>query len=252
MPNEPDFSLAAAIHRHNERVLTRAGDEPALFTWSTVKSQRKAGYRAGLLAGASTVAALAGLAMVLACLLGGCATPGAPIREQDELHQPFKPGWVITIAGVIYVPKGTIELYTKEPISAGAAAVVVHERIHAAHQVKLGSVEWSVLYFIDAAFRWSEERLAYEAEIAELIRRGGSTNSRGAAMNMALQTTPAAPNNGDHWYDTTQQALSHRVGATTANSITQQLSGTVATITSQPNFNNTLTETTFFGTLVSP
>ena len=51
-------------------------------------------------------------------------------------------------------------------------ALLLHERVHSQRQIEAGLAPWLARYVADADFRWREERLGWEQEIATLTRAG--------------------------------------------------------------------------------
>ena len=97
------------------------------------------------------------VAIVTACLFLGCTT------TPDGYHiatSPFEhnPEFLTSSFGIIWIPAGW-QANTQE-----RKAVLEHEKLHIRRMRQIGILAWHWCYFVDSAFRWDEEREAYELQ----------------------------------------------------------------------------------------
>lgn len=78
----------------------------------------------------------------------------------------------MTVYGVVYVPPGHLEEFTREPLAPTAGALMDHEQFHATRQHADGMLVFNLRYLESGAFRWTEESLAYEVQLGDLGRAG--------------------------------------------------------------------------------
>lgn len=124
-----------------------------------------------------TIRLLIGLVFALA----GCSSPRSlPLdREWRPLERVVEAGDRLLSRGVtVTLGKDACvadldkwaRLYPEGSIQR--RAVLLHERCHAQRQLDAGLAPWLARYVADAAFRWREERLGWEQEVATLVRAG--------------------------------------------------------------------------------
>lgn len=99
----------------------------------------------------------------------------------NDFHPPIreKPWWVairnsanfVTLWGTIYAPAKDI-VGLLDPKTDRDRAILVHEKTHAWRQQETGMITWHLKYVFSLDFRWTEERIAYEAEFSYLRSRG--------------------------------------------------------------------------------
>lgn len=145
--------------------------------------------------------------LLLLLVTVGCsfATP-APIEERPWwLPDAPNRSFLRTIFGVIYVPPGQLAAYTRPPLSIHAAALLEHERLHAARQHEVWMLVWHLRYLGNASFRWKEERLGYREQLLYLARRGAAVRNL-RAWFVATVTDPyyagmASAEEAGTWFD---------------------------------------------------
>lgn len=125
-----------------------------------------------------------------ALLLAGCksyplGSDWAPLVAVEE-NPEIPAGFTTTIADHCYTQSLVAWLEWYPPGSVDQYALLLHEQIHARHQLSSGNmVRWLYDYATSSSFRWDEERQGYHEEIRYLTKRGRQVDAQDLARSMA-------------------------------------------------------------------
>ena len=94
-----------------------------------------------------------------------------PVKEKPWYMKFKNKDMVVTFFGTIYATEPALS-GLKHPKTVTDQALLRHERMHAWRMSEYGMISWSWKYLMSPAFRWEEEKAAYEAEFDYLRKHG--------------------------------------------------------------------------------
>ncbi len=91
----------------------------------------------------------------------------------------------MTAFGVIYFPPDQYDDLHSDNPSTWIQSVLIHEKVHAHRQAKMGGTQWGLRYIVSRKFRLNEELLAIREQMLFLKKHNGSYDIERKARQFA-------------------------------------------------------------------